>query len=76
MLVAACRWIFLPRFKPGTYSITSGFYLRRWGVSLLTETALDVLSSLFATVYMRGWYRLMGTRVGKGTEITMTKWER
>ncbi|WP_447407122.1 hypothetical protein, partial [Clostridium perfringens] len=36
----------------------------------MVDAALDTLSSLFATLYMRGWYRLMGCRIGKGTEIS------
>ena len=31
---------------------------------------LETLSSLFATVYMRAWYRLMGARMGQGAEIS------
>ena len=35
-----------------------------------TEITLDTLSSLFATIYMRAWYRLMGARIGKDAEIS------
>lgn len=31
---------------------------------------LETLSSLFATVYMRAWYRLMGANMGHGAEIS------
>ena len=60
--IAAMRWIILPRVVEGRYSIFSFFYLRKWTVALATEITLEVLSSLFATVYMRAWYRLMGPR--------------
>ncbi|WP_150287936.1 Pls/PosA family non-ribosomal peptide synthetase [Rhabdaerophilum calidifontis] len=69
--VIAIRWLLLPmRVKPGTYSVNSWFYLRQWMVNLATEVSLDTLSSLYATIYMRGWYRLMGCRIGKGAEIS------
>jgi non-ribosomal peptide synthetase-like protein len=68
-LVAVFRWTVLPRAKAGRYSVWSFFYLRRWAVSLATEVALDTLSSLYATLYMRAWYQLMGARIGKGSEI-------
>lgn len=68
-LVAIFRWTVLPRTKAGRYSVWSSFYLRRWAVSLATEVALDTLSSLYATLYMRTWYKLMGARIGKGSEI-------
>ncbi len=68
--IVSVRWVILPRVKPGTYSVHSWFYLRKWTVALATEVTLDVLSSLFATVYMRGWYRLMGAKIGKDAEIS------
>lgn len=70
LLIVVCRWVILPRVKPGRYPVSGGFYMRRWAVGLLIEAALDTLSSLYATVYMRGWYRLMGCRIGRGTEIS------
>ena len=76
MVVLTCafiivlRWIVLPRLKPGTYSVFSSIYIRKWIVTLATEVMLDTLSSIFATIYMRAWYRLMGTKIGKGSEIS------
>jgi non-ribosomal peptide synthetase-like protein len=65
------RWIVMPtRVRAGTYSVWSFFYLRKWAVSLATEVTLETLSSLFATLYMRSWYRLMGARIGKDSEIS------
>ena len=68
--IAACRWVILPRVREGTYSVHSWFYFRKWAVALATEVTLETLSSLFATVYMRGWYRLMGAKIGKDAEIS------
>ncbi|WP_409567229.1 Pls/PosA family non-ribosomal peptide synthetase [Methylobacterium sp. E-016] len=70
LLIAGIRWLVLPRRRSGTYSIWSGFYLRKWSVALAAEVTLETLSSLFATVYMRAWYRLMGARMGEGAEIS------
>lgn len=70
VLIAAFRWIILPRVREGRYSIYSGFYLRKWIVALATEITLETLSSLYATVYMRNWYRLMGAKIGKDAEIS------
>jgi non-ribosomal peptide synthetase-like protein len=69
-LVVAIRWSVLPRVRTGRYSIYSSFYLRKWVVQLTTEVTLDTLSSLFATIYMRNWYRLLGTGVGKDAEVS------
>jgi non-ribosomal peptide synthetase-like protein len=68
--IVAFRWTVLPRVSEGTYSVWSWFYLRKWAVGLATEVTLETLSSLFATLYMRSWYRLMGAKIGKDSEIS------
>ena len=68
--IALCRWAILPRVREGTYSVHSSFYFRKWIMTLATEITLETLSSLFATIYMRTWYRLMGARIGKDAEIS------
>jgi len=69
LLVTALRWLILPRSVEGTHAIASGYGLRKWTVGLASEVMLQSLSSLFSTVYMRLWYRLMGAKIGKDTEI-------
>lgn len=69
--VITIRWLLMPRrLQEGTYPQHSWLYLRQWMINLATEVSLDTLSSLYATIYMRGWYRLMGARIGKGAEIS------
>ena len=70
LVVIIMRWVLLPRLEPGRYSIFSGLYFRKWAVGLAVETMLETLNSLYATLFMRNWYRLMGTRIGRGTEIS------
>ena len=68
--IAINRWVILPVVKEGKYSVHSWFYFRKWVIGLTTEITLEVLSSLFATIYMRTWYRLMGAKIGKDAEIS------
>ncbi|MBI3445194.1 MAG: AMP-binding protein, partial [Magnetospirillum sp.] len=70
LLIALVRWTVLPVVTAGSYSVYSGFYVRKWIVALATELMLETLSSLYATVYMRLWYRLMGAKIGKDAEIS------
>jgi len=73
VFITAVRWLLLPvRLTPGTHSIHSWFYVRRWMMSLATDVVVGVLGSLHATVYMRIWYRLMGMKIGKDSEISTT----
>jgi non-ribosomal peptide synthetase-like protein len=69
-VVVLARWMLLPRIEAGRYSIFSSFYFRKWAVGLATNSILETLNSLYATVFMRNWYRLMGAKVGRGSEIS------
>ncbi len=69
-VIIVCRWVILPRVRPGVYSIHSWTYVRKWLMGLATEVTLETLNSLYATLFMRIWYRLMGAKIGKGSEIS------
>ena len=70
IVIVIVRWVLLPRVEPGSHSIYSSFYLRKWIMALAMEVMLETLSSLYATVFMRSWYRMMGAKIGKGSEIS------
>ncbi len=70
LFTAAAKWALLGRIRAGRYSIWSGFYLRYWFIERLNFMALDLLHSIFATLYVRPWYRLMGARMGRRCEIS------
>lgn len=67
---AAFRWSVLPRLKPGSWSTHSAVYYCKWLGNQIQEASLAVLHGLYATVYAPWWYRLLGARVGRGTEIS------
>ncbi len=70
LFIALIRWTILPVVREGSFSIHSPFYVRKWTVALAVEVTLETLSSLYATIYMRSWYRLMGAKIGKDAEIS------
>ena len=71
VIMIGVRWLLLPtHMKPGHYSIHSWFYLRKWTVSLASEVVLETVSSLYATLFIPVWYRLLGTKIGRGSEIS------
>ena len=70
LLTAGVKWALLGRVKPGSYSLWSWFYVRFWFVRQLGQLALELLHPIYATLYVRPWYRLMGARVGERAEIS------
>ena len=70
LLTAGVKWALLGRVKPGAYPLASWFYVRFWFVRQLGQLALELLHPIYATLYVRPWYRLMGARVGERAEIS------
>ena len=70
VVAALLRRIVLPHLKPGSWSIHGSTYYRKWITSQVQESSLHLLHGLFATVYAPWWFRLMGARVGRNTEIS------
>ncbi len=56
--------------KPGTYSLYSPFYLRKWFADQLMSLSLIVLHPIYATVYISAFFKALGAKVGRNTEIS------
>ncbi len=67
---AGFRWLVLPRLKAGSWPVHGPVYFSKWLGNQIQEASLFVLHGLYATVYAPWWYRLLGARVGRGTEIS------
>jgi non-ribosomal peptide synthetase-like protein len=67
--VVLSRWL-MRGVRPGSYSVYSGPYWRKWLADTLFNVALVGLHPLFATVYVGRFYRWLGARIGRGTEIS------
>lgn len=70
LLNVVAKWALLGRVKPGVYSLWSGFYVRFWFVRQLGALALELIHPIYATLYVRPWYRAMGAKVGPRAEIS------
>ena len=69
-LMALVKWSLLGRVRPGVHSIWSGYYIRFWIVRQLGALALELLHPIYATLFVRPWFRLMGATVGARSEIS------
>lgn len=67
---AALSRLLLYKMKPGTYPIYGWIYVRKWLSDQLISTALIVLHPLYATIYISSFFRMLGAKIGKNTEIS------
>ena len=56
--------------KPGKYPIYSRFYLRKWFADQLISLSLIVMHPIYATVFVSLWFRALGAKIGKNTELS------
>lgn len=70
LVSAMLRWALLPRLTGGRWPVYGQIYLRRWLTNQIQESSLSVLHGLYASIYAGTWYRLLGAKVGRGTEIS------
>lgn len=63
--------IVLNKAKPGTYSVNSVFYLRKWFVDRLIKMSRYYLLPLYTTLYLPHWMRLLGAKIGKRAELSV-----
>ncbi|MBA3828996.1 MAG: amino acid adenylation domain-containing protein [Taibaiella sp.] len=70
LLVAAIKWTIVGRSKEEDISIYSGKYIRKWFVDNLIQITLLSFRSIYATIYLPSWLRLMGAKIGKRAEIS------
>jgi non-ribosomal peptide synthetase-like protein len=56
--------------KPGKYPVYSFTYIRKWFSDQLMSLSLIVLHPIYATVYVASFFRALGAKVGKNTEVS------
>lgn len=69
-LLALAKRLILPNICEGIHPINSSLAWRKWYCDKLMETSLDVVYSLYATIYTKYWLRLLGVQAGRGSEIS------
>ena len=56
--------------QPGKFPIYSMHYVRKWFADQLMSLSLIVMHPIYATVYVAGYFRSLGAKIGKDTEIS------
>lgn len=70
---AFCKKLVHPNPKPGTYKVYSFQYLQHWLAELVMQIVRLVGLSIFTTLYLPPWMRMLGAKLGKHTEMS-TVW--
>ncbi|OJW31347.1 MAG: hypothetical protein BGO51_22835 [Rhodospirillales bacterium 69-11] len=68
--IVLLRWLLLGRVQPGSHSVRSGFFLRKWFVDHLMDLALAAVHPIYATLYVVPWLRALGMRIGHRAEVS------
>ena len=68
--IALLKWLLVGRVRAGRHEVFSVAYVRHWLVDKLMELSLDLLSPLYATIYLNPWYRILGVKLGRRAEVS------
>lgn len=70
LIITALKWILLGNIKEGKYPVDSLFYYKKWFFDQLMKLSLQVIGTLYTTLYLQFWFKLLGVKMGKRVEIS------
>ena len=70
LLAGGLRRLFVPRQQPGLWPVHGLVYCRKWLLTRVLDSSLGVLHGIYASVFAPAWLRLMGAKVGRGSEVS------
>ncbi len=70
LIITLLKWILLGNIKEGVYRVNSGFYHRKWFFDQLMKLSLQVLGTMYTTLYLQFWFKMLGVKMGKRVEIS------
>ncbi len=62
-----------PDAEEGRWSINSLLYVRHWLFNTVYQECLNVAGSIFSTVYLGWWFKLLGAELGRGAEVATVR---
>ncbi len=70
VIIAMFKWLLLGNIKEGKYKVNSLFYYKKWFFDQLMKLSLQVIGTLYTTLYLQKWFKLLGVKMGKRVEIS------
>ena len=69
LLITIIKWGLLGKIKEGKYPVGSLFYYKKWFFDQFMKLSLQVIGTLYTTLYLQFWFKLLGVKMGKRVEI-------
>jgi non-ribosomal peptide synthetase-like protein len=70
LFVFVSKKLILPHVRPGVYPMRSGFGLRKWLSDHVMALSLGLTNTLYATLYLVPFLRMLGARIGRWSEVS------
>jgi non-ribosomal peptide synthetase-like protein len=70
LIIAFFKWLLLGNIKEGRYKVNSLFYYKKWFFDQLMKLSLQVIGTLYTTLYLQKWFKMLGVKMGKRVEIS------
>ncbi|MDP4278232.1 MAG: amino acid adenylation domain-containing protein, partial [Bacteroidota bacterium] len=70
VIITVVKWVLLGNIKEGTYRVNSLFYYKKWFFDQLMRLSLQVIGTLYTTLYLQIWFKMLGVKMGKRVEIS------
>jgi non-ribosomal peptide synthetase-like protein len=70
IIITILKWVLLGNIKEGKYPVKSFFYYKKWFFDQLMKLSLQVIGTLYTTLYLQKWFKLLGVKMGKRVEIS------
>jgi non-ribosomal peptide synthetase-like protein len=70
IIITILKWLLLGNIKDGKYAVDSFFYYKKWFFDQLMKLSLQVIGTLYTTLYLQFWFKSLGVKMGKRVEIS------
>ena len=70
LIITLLKWVLLGNIKEGKYPVNSFFYNKKWFFDQLMKLSLQVIGTLYTTLYLQFWFKMLGVKMGKRVEIS------
>jgi non-ribosomal peptide synthetase-like protein len=75
MGIGMIKWPLVGRLREGRYPIGRTMHMRKWFFDQIMDMSLEVTESLYTTLYLRPWLKILGARIGRRSEIDAVRFQ-